>query len=245
MADETVIRTLNSSVTILSKPFSRFGIFRIGGRSSIVKLRSNNLAIFSPVAITPAVRRKVDELGNQVKYLIAPDYVHHLYIGEWKKTFPQAQVIGVEGLPTKKNDVKFDYVFTKKEHPTLPKEFTDEFDCVYFSGFVNKDLCMFHKPSKTLLVADLLFNLPAHEQYSQSKSNPTAGLSKLFNMLSWRSTMHKRFLWYLAGADRASMIRDAKTVAAMDKQTIVPCHGDVVHNANQAWNEVYSWFLTS
>lgn len=34
----------------------------------------------------------------------------------------------------------------------------------YFSGFKNKDVAFLHAPSKTLMVADLIFNLPAMEQ---------------------------------------------------------------------------------
>ena len=36
--------------------------------------------------------------------------------------------------------------------------------CSYFSGFKNKDVAFVHKPSKTLIEADLLFNMPALEQ---------------------------------------------------------------------------------
>ncbi len=34
----------------------------------------------------------------------------------------------------------------------------------YFSGFKNKDVAFFHPASKTMIEADLLFNLPATEQ---------------------------------------------------------------------------------
>jgi hypothetical protein len=34
----------------------------------------------------------------------------------------------------------------------------------YFSGFANKDVAFFHAASKTLIEADLLFNLPGNEQ---------------------------------------------------------------------------------
>jgi hypothetical protein len=34
----------------------------------------------------------------------------------------------------------------------------------YFSGHRNKEVAYFHSASKTLIEADLLFNLPANEQ---------------------------------------------------------------------------------
>lgn len=36
----------------------------------------------------------------------------------------------------------------------------------YFPGFRNKDVAFLHVPSRTLIQADLLFNLPATEQVS-------------------------------------------------------------------------------
>lgn len=43
-----------------------------------------------------------------LRYLVAGDVVHHLFLGDFKKEYPQAKVIGVEGLPEKKPDLKFD-----------------------------------------------------------------------------------------------------------------------------------------
>ncbi|KAJ7167360.1 hypothetical protein C8R43DRAFT_985050 [Mycena crocata] len=51
---------------------------------------------------------------------------------------------------------------------------TDETFCSYFSGFANKDVAWFHAASKTLIVADSLFNIPATEQYSKSTHKATA-----------------------------------------------------------------------
>ena len=34
----------------------------------------------------------------------------------------------------------------------------------YFSGYVNKDIAFYHKASKTVIAADLLFNIPGTEQ---------------------------------------------------------------------------------
>lgn len=36
----------------------------------------------------------------------------------------------------------------------------------YFSGFVNRDVAFLHASSRTLIQADLIFNLPATEQVS-------------------------------------------------------------------------------
>ncbi len=40
----------------------------------------------------------------------------------------------------------------------------------YFSGHANKDTAYYHKASKTVIAADLLFNLPGTEQVRHCKS---------------------------------------------------------------------------
>lgn len=42
------------------------------------------------------------------QYIVAADQVHHLYVSDYAKAYPEAKVIGVEGLPEKRTDVKWD-----------------------------------------------------------------------------------------------------------------------------------------
>ena len=74
--------------------------------------------------------------------------------------------------------------------------FEDEIKAQYFSGFVGKDVVFFHLASKTLVEADLLFNLPGKEQYSKSKSS---GGFPFIGQLSPYTWTHKRFVWGSGG----------------------------------------------
>jgi len=77
-----------------------------------------------------------------MKYLVAPDYEHHISMTPWHKEYPQAKVIGVEGLDEKKKkeDIKFDVIFTKDNKHTLKvdEEFDKEFDVEYVPSHGNK-----------------------------------------------------------------------------------------------------------
>lgn len=42
------------------------------------------------------------------QYIVAADQVHHLYVSDYAKAYPEAKVIGVEGLPEKRTDLKWD-----------------------------------------------------------------------------------------------------------------------------------------
>ena len=87
---------------------------------------------------------------------------------------------------------------------------------------LTEDVAFFHASSKTLIEADLLFNLPPTEQYSKTTYRTTLPL--LGPLLTPTAKAHKHFLWG-AGKDKEAMKRDAKAVAAWDFERIIPCHG--------------------
>ena len=67
------------------------------------------------------------------------------------------------GLRTKSTLGEYHSVSTTLDDKWLIHGYTS-----YFSGFKNKDVAFFHKGSKTLIEADLLFNLPGNEQVSDA-----------------------------------------------------------------------------
>ena len=79
-----VIRKVTPDIITLSTPFNRFGRIRIGGRATMVRLQTGSVAVFSPVALTDTVKKESDSLGT-VKYLIAPDVEHHIFLEQWHK----------------------------------------------------------------------------------------------------------------------------------------------------------------
>lgn len=251
-----VFRDILPNMTTFSSPFARFGVLKVGGRATIIKLQTGALAVFSPVALTEDVRSKVQSMGNNVRYISAMDIDHHIFITPWAKAFPQAEVIGVEGLPEKREKdpatkgIKFTHVFTKsnKKDMKISEEFDNEFEYEYVHAHVNKELVYYHKPSKTMIQADFIFNLPAYEQYSKSNEAATSGfLTKLFTALmntKEDAIWQRRFLWYAAGQkDRAAFSDSAKRMKRWDIQRIIPSHGDVIESGAQGvFDKITLWY---
>jgi len=207
-----VIRKLTPDITICSSPFKRFGRVKIGGRGTIVRLQTGNVAVFSPVALTEAVKSETQSLGN-VKYLVAPDQEHHIFIEEWHKAYPEASVIGPETLPELRKKQGYFPIpaalwkpFVANKPLVVSEEFDNEFHSEYVHAHQNKELVFCHRPSGTLIEADLLFNLPATEQMSKSgESAETGVLTKIFNSLQnthGEAKAQKRMLWYAMSAVR-------------------------------------------
>ena len=166
-------------------------------------------------------------------------------------------MIGVEGLEEKRPEIKFDGVYGK-DPPETQYGFESEIVAKYFPTFQNKDVLFLHKDSKTLVTADLLFNLPCNEQYKNTPSGKPSSwipfVGTLSNRLSPYSSMHKNFLAStgVAGAipglpnggstaeRKKRFAQDAADVAKWDFERIIMCHGDVIEtDAQKAWRSAY------
>ncbi|KAF1828887.1 hypothetical protein BDW02DRAFT_592975 [Decorospora gaudefroyi] len=241
-------------ITTLSVPFWRFGRIKVGGRGTIVRLQSGALAVFSPVALTDEVKQKVSELG-EVKYIAALDAEHHIFLGPWHQAYPDAHVMGPETLPEKrtkqKNEaVPFSFLFSKQQPvTTISPEFDAEFDWEYVPAHVNKELVFHHRPTRSLIMADLMFNLPATEQFSKSGVSAESGmLTKFFNALTntkGDAKWQQRMIWYgTSAADRKGFAESVGRINKWGFERIVPCHGDVIEGEGKGiFEKVFRWHL--
>jgi hypothetical protein len=55
-----------------------------------------------------ALRLSTPAHRDALRYIVAADAVHHLYVSDFAKAYPTAKVIGVEGLEAKRPEVKWD-----------------------------------------------------------------------------------------------------------------------------------------
>lgn len=225
-----------------------------------VKLSTGSLAVFSPVNLTPEVREKVDSLGGNVKYIAAPDLQHHLHLTAWQKAFPQAEILAPDGLWEKRQSIPefkdtttaFQHVFKPQDvgsSKAISAEFDAEFENEYVYGHGSRELVFLHKPSQTVIEADMLFNLPAKEQYSQSAegTKPNLLTRLVFPMLGTAppATGQRRFAWWiLSSRNRSVFTESVRRIEKWDFDRLIPCHGDVIETgAKGVWRDVMAWFL--
>ncbi|KAF2400810.1 hypothetical protein EJ06DRAFT_529909 [Trichodelitschia bisporula] len=250
-----VIRKVTENITTLSVPFWRFSRIKVGGRGTLVRLSNGTVAVFSPVALTPEVQETVASMG-ELKYIAALDLEHHIFVGAWHAQYPNAKVIGPEGLPEKRTkqkneDVPFATVFNAKDKATtsIDADFDADFDYEYVDGHASKELVFHYKPDGALIEADLMFNLPATEQFSKTGESANTGfLTKLFcsiNRTDGAALGQQRFIWYLTGsANRPSFQESIRRINGWNFDKIIPCHGDVIEtDAKGIFEKVFKWHL--
>jgi glyoxylase-like metal-dependent hydrolase (beta-lactamase superfamily II) len=197
-------------------------------------------------------------LGGKIKYIAALNIEHHLNLTQWKATFPSAEIIAPEGLWEKRQtvpefkDTPFSHIFrADNAAPRVSVEFENEFAVEYVHGHQSKELVFLHKPSKTVIEADLVLNLPATEQYSRTGESATSGLlNKLLKPLAsteMSAYWQKKFVWHVSAmADRKGFSASAQRIMAWEFDRIIPCHGDVIeHDAHQVFQNVMAPFINT
>ncbi|KAI1662406.1 hypothetical protein F4813DRAFT_344431 [Daldinia decipiens] len=262
-SEVAVIRNITPNIVTVSVPFARFGIFRVGGRGTIIRLTSGTLAVYSPTALTPEAQAKVVELGGRVGYIIAGDIEHHIFLSEWARAYPNAKLLGPKGLQEKREKVQDDprighepFAFTwdasnRRDAAGVSDEFAADFEVEFVDAHPNKEVVLFYKPDRALIQADLLFNLPAIEQYSrvpEAEKSSHGLLNRTFqalNSTAGEAKGLKRFLWYaVSRADRAGFNESVRRIAAWDPEIIVPCHGETVEkDGGELFRKVFDWHL--
>ncbi|KAJ7220793.1 hypothetical protein GGX14DRAFT_676024 [Mycena pura] len=238
---DIVIREVTNNIWTFSRPFALLGVFNIGGRSTAIKLRDGGVWVLASTPLSPETKAKLDELGP-VKFIVASNAVHNLYLGDFKRAYPDAKLIAPAAAVSRCSDKTLSFDGVWGEDPVDTKYgFEDDIQACYFSAFSNKDVAFFHPESATLIQADLLVNLPGTEQYSKSQSTGS---------FPWWGPIGKPYGWvqkkFLSARvqDPVTMKRDVEIVAGWKFARIIPCHGDVIEtDGNTVWREAYKPYL--
>lgn len=248
---QTVIRDLSPSITTFTTPFNRFAPFgyrkfvAVGNRATAIRLTNSKILLLNPIKLEPTIHEKLTQLGG-VHY-IACDLGHHLYVAEYVSQWPEAKTIGVTGLQRKRKDVKWDFIYSDaRNSPETHFPFPEgEIETVLFEGFITRAVAWYHIPTQTLIVSDLLMNLPAKEQYlPRTSADQGPGSREFAKRAHPGSVWFRRLIYYVAAVDYSLVRRDCKRVAEWHIRRIVPCHGEVIDgDGNEAWRLVYQWFL--
>ena len=81
--------------------------FHYPTRMAAIRLSDASLFIWSPIRLTDGLRAEVDALG-QVRHIIAPNSLHHLFLPEWTRAYPDAKLYAAPELRGKRQDIVFD-----------------------------------------------------------------------------------------------------------------------------------------
>lgn len=130
--------------------------FHYPTRMAVIRLSRGGLWIWSPTALSDELGRAVDALGP-VQALIAPNTLHHTFMGEWSAAYPEAQIYLLPELAGKRLDLNVAEALSDRPAAL----WAGDIEQVVFTGNALLTECVFfHHASGTALFTDLLQNLP-------------------------------------------------------------------------------------
>jgi hypothetical protein len=182
-------------------------------RMTVVRLRSGELWLHSPVAIDDALADRLAAEGP-VGHIVAPNRFHYFFAPAAKRRFPQAKLWAAPGLPARRPKLVFDAELGG------PAPWDDDLASHHVASTpMWSETVFLHRASRTLVCTDLLFNI--HDE-------PNLASRLLFRWLGvWRKFGTSRlWRWKARGKPQAAV--DLAAIAAWDIDRIAMAHGDIV-----------------
>jgi Domain of unknown function (DUF4336) len=148
-----VLEEFDQDIWITAGPVVESLGFRYPTRMVVIRLADGGLFLWSPVAASAELCAGIDALG-EVRALIAPNSLHHLFLKEWKAAYPAAVLYAAPGSRERSKDVPFDEDLDGPERP-----WAGQIDQAVMRGNVlTTEVVFFHRASGTALFTDLIQN---------------------------------------------------------------------------------------
>jgi hypothetical protein len=226
-SDEDSLIAVTEGVWVATAPVSIVGT-KLTSTMTVLRLGDGGLVVHSPIALTPERRAAVEALGP-VRHLYAPNTFHHLRVGDWSAAFPSARVHGARGLSKKRPDLRIDRTNGEPE-----PAFAGVLDEVHVDGFRLDETALFHRPSQTLVVADLVHNVGRPEGSWTRFYAKTMGFYDRVGL--------SRVLRWTAFSDKVAARKSIDALLSLPIERLVVGHGaPVVADARQALGAAYEW----
>jgi hypothetical protein len=225
-----IIMTLESlapNVWTAPVPNSFMGL-QLGTRMTIVRLSDGSLFVHSPIRLDDDLKRQVDALGP-VGHIVAPNLFHHLFVGDFASAYPEAKTHGARGLGKKRKDLTFDATLDG----TLDPSWRDDLSTLKIDGCAFGETVFFHRPSGTLITADLFENFETSDHWPTRWYLKASGLHGTPGLSRFLRIMYR---------DKAKARRAIDRAIEWNPERITTAHGEsIVANAGETLREAYGW----
>ncbi len=188
-------------------------------RMTVLRLRDGSILLHSPTRHTPDLHRAVAALGP-IRHLAAPNIAHWRYLQDWQRACPEALTWGAPNLrhrrPVRRAALRID-----RDLPgTAPPDWAADLELVTVPGGLGfREVAFFHKPSRSLVLTDLVVNLePGKLPWPMRLPARLAGMTAP----DGRAPLYLRAVVRMRRAEAA---RAASTLLALAPERVLFAHG--------------------
>lgn len=201
------------------------GGMRLPASSTVIRLPDRSLLVYSPIAFDDAAAAAIDAAG-EVAHLVVPSRLHHMFAVAARARWPRAIVHAAPGVAEKQPALAIDHDLgdlasaaggASTSAGAAP--WGDAIAAELIGGAPKaSEVVLLHRPSGTLVCADLLFHVTRPENLGTRLvlAMMGAGGGRLAQSRAWR------FLRQDRAAARASVARMMEWPIAR----VAPCHGE-------------------
>jgi len=187
---------------------------RLGTRSLLIDLPDGGVLAWSPVPLSNALSDFVSARGG-ARFLVAPNSFHYLGLAAWQRAFPDAAIWLAPGLRARKPELPAGDELLPGAAPPFADLLPHRvLDC----GRGVTEVAFLHAPSRTLILVDTAFNLPAPPRRRDRFGLWLLGLPPRFG-----PTRSSRLILL---RDRAAIRAWVDTLCAWRFERIVMAHGE-------------------
>lgn len=212
------MRQIAENLWLLQYPLTVLGT-QHGRNVTVIRLRSGQTVLHSMAPFTPADLATLQSLGT-LGWLVEAMLLHDTYAKEGHAAFPALPFLGPPGFS---DVVKF---------PTLPllpapAEWAGELEVFPIEGTPKlKEHAFLHVPTRTLIVADLIFNFDPNEHgWDRFFHRYIAGFKRYPGMSR---------IFKLCLADRPAFQTSLARILEQDFDRIIVGHGRVIESHGKA-----------
>jgi hypothetical protein len=224
------LSTWHDDVWVAQAPLRFYGI-PVGTRMTVVRLQSGALWLHSPIRIDAVLERALRELG-EVRFVVSPNKLHHLYLADAQVAFPEAELYAPPGLSRRRPNLRFE-----GELSDAPRRgWADEIDQLVVRGSsVMEEVVFLHRASRTLIVGDLCFYFGPESPWLTRLVARAAGMYDRPRLPpDWRWTFRRR----------AATQRSFERLLSWDYDRVILAHGRLIEaEAKEVFRRSYAWAL--
>jgi len=188
-------------------------------RMTVIRLPNGDLLLHSPTRYSIALKLELEKLGR-IRHLVAPSFGHWIHMLEWQQAYPDAVTWAAPGLrkrsQVRRSGLRLDHDLSEMASPA----FEDAIGVVVVPGGLGfNEAALFHQPSRTLVLTDLVLNL--EQQKLPALARP---LLQLFGVTA-PDGMPPPYLRAIVKMQGVVAADTAKRLLALHPERVIFAHG--------------------
>jgi hypothetical protein len=210
----------------------------LGVRMTVIRLPDGGLLLHSPTRFSHALKRELEQIGP-IRHLVAPNIAHWLFLKDWQAACPEATTWAAPGLrdraQVRRAGLRLDHDLTD----TPPAAWGDALELATVPGGLGfHETALFHRPSRSLLLTDLVLNLE-----EQKVPAPVRPIGRLFGIEA-PDGMPPPYLRAVVRMRQAEAARAAEHLLALQPERVIFAHGQwFQQNGTAALRHSLRWLL--